>query len=95
MSGNKRIHYYKFNRILRETCHLSMHDMTMLGRTYIFFLCHLKHAHVLRQHVGKQKNATSSPQVIFSACVDTIVAAGRLKVLPEKKFIGEWATTCG
>ena len=26
----------------------------------------------------------SSPQVIFAACIDTIVAAGRLKVLPGK-----------
>jgi hypothetical protein len=60
-----------------------------VGEDMHIFWCHLKHVDVLRQCVGKQKNATSSPQVIFSACVDTVVAAGRLKVLLGKKNVGD------
>ena len=53
-----------------------------------FWGCHLKHADVLRQGVEKHKNATSSPQVIFFACIYTLVVAGRHKVLLEKKKLG-------
>ena len=47
----------------------------------------IENTYVLRQVVGKAKNATSSPQVIFSACIDTIFAAGILKVLLGKKML--------